>query len=297
MPPRTGLRPVPTVLRVETITAPELDRICDVILMAALAEGFLADPEIHQISRTIAGYREFESIPPEVIALRADVLVEEAPLFPETRTRVVQELTDPRLRRLALSFAAKVVSDRSPLKEEQRALLFSMAEIFQISEEEREHLFLPWRQPQTTRMCTGYTRCSFNDPGEVGERSLWGEMSIAQGDQFKMLTHKVRAIRSAIDKLCDGATISALGEALPVGPYAFRADAILRFGDRHFVCRFLSESEELYPVEHTLLPMLEDRLELDVAIVIGYSGCLAPADEAFLRRVDPMRIRPEILEF
>src|SRR5262249_24325939 len=153
-----------------------------------------------------------------------------APLFSEDREQLQRELTDPRARRLALSLAAKLVGEGRPLAEEERAMLVGLADNFKIPELERAALFLPWKQPSQFGGSSIYVRSHFNSPERTGNQSFFELMGAAENDtEFKMLTHKVAAVRHLITKLFEGAEVLAMGEAIRVGPYTFHADAIIEY--------------------------------------------------------------------
>lgn len=297
MPPDSSSRGLIRSLVVDADQASK-ERLADIVLMVALSDAFLSGAEFDRIKSAMLAYRELEGLRPEWIDERAEELKENAPLFSETRVQIARELVDPRLRRLGLSFAAKIAGDKRPLQEEEKTLLFSLAEAFRIPDAERDALTPPWSQaaifvPDTTT----YDHADFNAPDRKDDRTLFEAMIGAETElQFRLLAHKLGAIRTLITQLFEGGELDAVGELLRVGPYGMRVDALISHDYEHYIARFLAAGEALYPLEHAILQTLAYELDPMAHVLIVHSGNLSPSDRIFLSAADPGLIRAERLE-
>jgi tellurite resistance protein TerB len=280
-------------------TANDAERIADVMLMTALADGFISDVEFNRIREAMLTYAELEGITAQRITERANELRDNAPLFSEPRDQLVRELVHPKMRRLAITLAAKLVGFERPLQEEERALLYSLAQAFRIPDAERNSLLAPWTSPIFIGDTNNYERCLYNAPGRIQESSIFDAMASSgppPDPEFKLLVHKVSATRSLIAQRFEGAEIHAIGEVLRVGPYGFRIDALFAYNLELYVARFLGPGEALHPLEHAILSTLMHRLDDAVKVLVVHAENLSSSDRVFLSALDPAVIRVERLE-
>jgi hypothetical protein len=280
-------------------TAADRERIADVMLMTALADAFINQTDFERIKDEMLGYAELDGITEAWIRQRADELRDNAPLFSEPRDHLVRELLDPKTRRLSISLAAKLVGDNRPLQEEERALLYSLAQAFKIPDGERNALLAPWTSPMFVGDTANYERCIFNAPGRAKNDSIFDAMTESDGPpnpEFKLLVHKISATRSLLSRNFDGAEIHAVGEVLRIGPYGFRIDALIAHNLELIILRFIGPGEALHPLEHSILATLVHRLDQSVKVIVVHADDLSSSDRVFLASVDPILIRTERLE-
>jgi hypothetical protein len=303
-------------------TTTDRQHLSEIVLMAALADSFITDEDLQRVIQTITTYGELEGVSESWLIDRANELKETAPLFSEARANLVRDLTDPRLRRLGLSLATKLVGSVRPSVEEEKALLYTLADAFRIAESERPRLLSSWMSDTTfTPDNTTYTRCAFNAPGKLTKYSLFDAMLHAESEQeFRLLTHKVSATRFLIGKLFETAEILGLGEIVRVGPYGFRIDALIEHetlgdtgvdvtgslritlsdsltpGFERYLTRYLAPGEALHPLEHGIIDALVHRLDESSHVLIVHSEDLSHGDRVFLQGMDPQKVRGERLE-
>lgn len=308
MPGRAGRGLLESVLSNVDATLEDRKRLADVVLMVALADSFASDAELERIAESIGSYAELAGVDFDYIYPRIEELQLTAPLFSEEREQLQRELTDPRARRLALTLAAKLVGETRPLAEEERAMLVGLADNFRIPELERAPLFTPWKHPSQFGGSSIYVRSHFNSPERAETQPFFEFMGTIENDtEFKMLTHKVAAVRHLITKLFEGAEVLAMGEAIPVGPYTFHSDAILEYlenaqgttqsiGYQRYIVRFLSTGETMHEAEHSILSTLIHRLDVNAHILVVHTSDLSTKDKVFLSGFDANLLRGEHLE-
>lgn len=272
------------------------ERIADVALMTALADSLISESALAQIIRSMLEYVELEGIAPEWMVRRTEELRDNAPLFSEIREQLVRELTDPRMRKLALSIAAKIVGSNRELLEEERAVLYSLAQAFRIPDGERNALLAPWRASIFIGDTLGFNRCEFNAPDLSTDQTIFEAMGAAVTDpEFRLLVHKVSAARHLLTQTFEGGDIDAVGEVLRLGPYGFRIDTLFRHNLHHYIARFLGPAEALHPLEHSLLGMMAHRLDEAVHVLVVHSDDLSSTDRVFLAGLDQNVVRAERL--
>jgi hypothetical protein len=280
-------------------------RLADVVLMVALADSFVSDAELERIAESIGVYAELSGVSFDYIYPRIEELQLTAPLFSEEREQLVRELTNPRARRLALALAAKLVAESRELQEEERAMLVGLADAFKIPESERTAMFSNWAPPNTIGDTSSYQRCGHNAPERLEKKPFFEVMGATEDEsEFRMLAHKISAVRHLISKLFDGAEVLGVGELIRVGPYAFNSDAILEhiipekqeLGYQRYIARFLAPGEALHALEHGVLATLAHRLDQNAHILVVHTGDLSTGDRLFLGGFDPALVRAEHLE-
>jgi hypothetical protein len=280
-------------------TQSDRERIADVILMTALADALIAGPELERVKGLILAYSELEDLGRAWVDERADELSDNAPLFSEERRQLARELTDPSMRKIALSYATKIIAPDRPLQEEEQALLDSLAAAFRLSDSDRNTLLVPWNNPaQFAPDSFNYQRCEFNAPDRLKDQSIFESMAKTdEDDEFRMLVHKVSAMRNLMTKLFEeGGEVHGVGGILRIGPYGFRIDALIAHDYAHHVARFLGPGEALHPLEHGVLSMMAHRLDSAVRVLVVHAEDLSHSDRVFLAGMDPNRVRPELLE-
>lgn len=272
--------------------ARQKEAILDLLLMVSLADGQASMVDLDRIARAIETHPELANTDWDDVLSRLEIVREDGPLFSDTRERVIRELSDPALRRFALTLAARCAS--VPLVQEERLLLVALADAFAIPEAERESIFAPWSLADPTRL--GYVRSSFNDP-RARERITWAEaLGRAESDEeLAILVFKATAARTAMTKLSATTQLLTVGDLIEAGDRSLRVDAFLRVDDRAWLARFLAKGEAMFPEEHALWPEILERMESSVSLYIGYADKLPPPDEAALRRLNPDRILVERL--
>jgi hypothetical protein len=304
VPGRAGRGLLESVLSNVDKTLEDRKRLADVVLMVALADSFASDAELERVAESIGSYAELEGVDFDYIYPRIEELQLTAPLFSEERENLVRDLTDARARRLALALAAKLVGETRELAEEERAMLVSLADAFKIPEAERVALFAPWKSTAAFGDEKNFVRGTFNAPERTEKRSFFEIMSSENEATFKILTHKVTAVRHLITKLFEGAEVLGLGEAIRVGPYTFHADAILEhqqttsqeIGYQRYITRFLSAGEAMHDTEHSILTTLVQRLDVNAHVLVVHTGDLSAHDKIFLQSFEPSLLRGEHLE-
>lgn len=267
----------------------------DIILMAALADGTLCDATLDRIAGTLQRHARFDGLEWEWVVQRSQELALDAPLFSDARAALVRSLADPASRRLGISLAAKIVSAERPLAEEERAILYSLAEAFDIPEPELDELLKPWAEEERVE---GYLRSRYNDPNDPQAPSLFDAMARTDSDsELRLLMYKLCAARRLADSVADEGTLAGVGENIRVGPREYRVDAMidLETGGR-YVVRFLAEGEALYPAERAILSTLQARMNEESLLVIAHQGTISGPDTAFLRGLDQTKLRIERIE-
>jgi hypothetical protein len=173
-----------------------------------------------------------------------------------------------------------------------------LAESFRIPDPERNLLLVPWSSPsQFAPDSVNYQRCAFNDPSSLEQRSIFDAMAEAEDEaEFRMLVHKVAAVRNLMTKLFEGGELHAIGEILRVGPHGFRIDALIAHNLAHHVARFIGPGEALHPLEHSVLTLLAHQLDQAVQVLIVHAEDLSSSDRVFLAGLDPNVVRAERLE-
>lgn len=271
--------------------------------MVALADSFLQDDDVRAAIDAALGYGELEGLDRAWLADRAEELREDAPLFSRARAQLVRDLRDPSAQRLGLTLAAKLVASLRSLQEEERAVLMSLADSFKIPPAERPALFAPWQSSSTfVADAVSYHRSGFNAPDRLVKQTLFEAMRAAETEQeFRLLAHKLRAVRSLISKLFDTADVLALGEIVRTGPYGFRIDGLIEHtslddttpGYQRWLVRALAPGEALHPLEHSVLSTLALRLDETAHVLIVHGGDLSATDRVFIQSFPPHQIREE----
>jgi hypothetical protein len=269
------------------------DALIDLLLMAAHADGEATSEDFDRIARAIETNAVLQGYDWDEVLTRAEAVRDDGPLFSDTRERVAKDLGDPELRRFGLTVAARCC--RSPLAEEERALLRELADHFALKEQERDAILSPWTEVDPFQM--GYHRCSYNDPDATQRPSWVDALSKAATDtELAILVFKAAAARIAMARLSETSELVSVGEVVDFGGgLGLRIDALVRAGERTWLGRFLAKGEALYPKEHELWVQILDRMDSSVSIFIGFEESLAPHDEAALRRIPPERILAERL--
>lgn len=269
----------------------ERELLCDIILMAVLADGMISQTELDGIAKTLNTYDEFDGLQWDWVMHRAQELREDAPLFFDTREALVQELTDPRLRVLGLTLAAQIVSAERPLEEEERALLDSLGQAFEIPEPEREVLL---SRPSELARDIGFFRGPFNDPTQETPKQLFDAIAnSADAPELRALMYKLGAIRKVMDNHLEGeASILGLGETMKMGPLHFRVDALIELEKTRYLLRCLADGEALHPEEHKLLRLVvNQRMAENAMMWVVHQGVLSPADESMLEGLEPSKFK------
>ena len=275
-------------------TGRQREALVELLLMAALADGDATLAEIDRIARAIETQDALRGLDWTWVSQRLEEIREDGPLFFETRQRLGKNLKDPELRRSGLSLAAQFLG--TPLAEEERALLDSVADAFEIPSEERESLFAPWSETDLFRV--GYVRCGFNNPDVPPRTTFIEALANTEHDvEFALLTYKLLAARSAMTRFSESTELTSLGEPLELAGASLRIDALLEHEGKSFLGRFLARGEALHPREHELMREVIARIEPSAALFIGYADALSPPDEAFLKTLDPDRVVIERLVF
>jgi hypothetical protein len=271
------------------------ETIIDLLLMAGLADGSLSLIDEDRIARAIQSQSELQGFDWDDLVDRIEIIQSDAPLFSETRARLVRDLDDAEARRSALSLTSRFLG--SPLGHEELVLLSALADAFQIPVGEREVLLAPWTEADPFQL--GYVRCSFNNPEAPRRQTLFEAMERTESDpELALLTFKLTAARVALTKLSEDAELIALGELIDLGGESFRVDALLQAQDRSFLARFLGKGEAMYPGERLLLEALVERLNPGASLLIGHADpALAPPDEAAFRKLRPGSAITERVEF
>lgn len=267
----------------------------DIILMAALADGSVSEETLDRIASTLQRNPRFEGLDWEWVLQRSQELALDAPLFSDARAALVEALVDPTSRRLGISLGAKIVSAERPLAEEERAILYSLAQAFDIPDAETEKLLEPWSPDELDQ---GYLRSRYNDPNDLRAPPLFDAVAKAPTDaEVRLLIYKLCAARRLADELAELGGLTGVGETIRVGDREYRVDAVfdLETGGRYLV-RFLAEGEALYPAERPILSTLQARMNEESLLVIVHQGALSPPDSAFLRSLDQTKLRVERIE-
>ncbi len=265
-------------------------RMVDVILMSALAsEGTLTQETLDRIARALQSNSEFSGVSWEWVLARADELALDAPLFSDARAALSSELPDPFLRRSTLALAAKIAISRRALGEAQRAILHELGVAFDIFGADLDELLVPGDDPEP-----GFLRSAYNDPAE-GAPSLFDAMAQAKTDaELRLFSYKLCALRRILDELLPGSTLASVGEVLEMGSHAGRVDAVIDVVDAgRCIVRCLAHGEALHPGEHRLLGGLAAELKELSFLMIAHQGPIPLMDQAFIRELDPTKLRVE----
>lgn len=269
------------------------DALIDLLLMAAMADGVISQADLDRVARAIETESALSGVDWDRVRERVPAIEDDAPLFSETRARVAAQLKSKELQALGLELAAQFLGE--PLEEEEKALLRSLAEGFQLDHETTEDLIVPWRKVDPLQ--SGYRRCRFNDPEGSPQLTLFQAVSDATDDEeLALLTFKLAAARAAMTALSESAELVSVGESIELGDEVFRVDALIRVAGQSFIARFLDEDEAMYPKEHALMPRVLEHMDSSASIYIGYAGALAPPDEGALQLLDATRVRSQKLE-
>jgi hypothetical protein len=271
------------------------ETIIDLLLMAGLADGALSLIDQDRIARAIHNQAELQGFDWDDLVDRVEIIENDAPLFSETRARLVRDLDDPEARRFALSLTSRFLG--APLGQVELALLSALADAFEVPVREREALLAPWTEADPFQL--GYVRCAFNNPEAPRRQTLFEAMERTESDsELALLTFKLTAARVAMTKLSEHAELIALGELIDLGGESFRVDALLQSEERSFLARFLSKGEAMYPREREMLESLVDRLNPGASLLIGHAEpTLAPPDEAAVRKLPPGSAITERIDF
>jgi hypothetical protein len=285
------------------------ETIIDLLLMAGLADGDLSLIDEDRIAHAIHTQPELAGFDWDELVDRIEIIQGDAPLFSETRARLVRDLEDPEPRRFALTLTARFLG--TPLGEEETALLSALAGEFGIDESEREALLQPWTDADPFQM--GYLRSDFNNPASLRRGTLFDAMERTQSDpELALLTFKLTALRVAMTRISETAELVSLGEVLECNAdiregrsrddgtgeeTSLRVDALIKHEHRRFVARFVAKGEALYPAERRLFRTMLEQAHPSVTLLIGHADpTLCPPDEASLRRLPPGRVITERLE-
>ncbi|MCK6544907.1 hypothetical protein L6R52_03505 [Myxococcota bacterium] len=276
--------------------------LAEMVLMVALADAFLGDADLAQLLRALATYAELQGLDPAWLAQRAAELREGAPLFSEARAQLARDVDAPNLARLGLALAAKLVARARPLGEEEKVMLHGLADALRIPRPERAQLFAPWRPSTVYKPDARFVPCPFNDPERPEHLEFFDAMRTTASDgEFRMLTQKVTTLRAAISKLFDTAEVLAVGEAIGVGPFLLRTEALVERandaddepGFQRWLVRCLAPQEALHPAEHAMIATLALRLDESAHILVVHSDELSATDKVFLQSQPSNLVRTE----
>lgn len=269
------------------------DALIDLLLMAAMADGVISQGDLDRVARAIETESALSGIDWDRVRERVPAVEEDAPLFSETRARVTASLKSKDLQSLGLELAAQFLGE--PLEDEEKALLRSLAEGFDLDHETTEDLIVPWRKIDPLQ--AGYRRCRWSDPeGDPGLSLFQAVADATDDEELALLSFKLAATRAAMTALSDAAELVSVGETISLGAEVFRVDALIRVQGQSFVARFLDENEAMYPREHDLMPRVLEHMDSSASIYVGYAGALAPPDEGALQLLDATRVRTQKLE-
>jgi hypothetical protein len=276
--------------------------LAELVLMVALADAFISGDALKELIRDLTRYTELEGVDVAWLTKRAAELRDGAPLFSEARAQLVRDLGSPSLARLGLALAAKVVGAKGPLEDEAKVLLHGLADAFRIPTSERGLLFAPWRPSTTYKTDARFVLSAFNDPERPEHVEFFDAMRTTASDtEFRMLTQKVTTLRAAISKIFDTADVLAVGEAIQVGPYLLRVEALVERpnddgdepGFQRYLVRCLAPQEALHPLEHALIATLALRLDESAHILVVHSDDLSATDKVFLQGFPQTLVRAE----
>ena len=273
----------------------------EVLLMAALADGDLTPDEYDRIGRAMRDHPGLAGIDWDLVVHRAGQLAEDAPLFFETRQALPLRIAEPDERRRAIALAARVVGAERPLVDEERAVLTSVADTFEIPESELQALLGPSESaPASGSNHLGFVRCDFNAPDDPAHRDLFTALRAAEDDeQRRLVLFKLTAARHVQWRLSAEGPVELLktGERLRFGPDVFRVDALFERSGTRILARFLSSDEALHRREHAILKVLADRLPETASLLVAHEGPLSPEDRSFVEGFDPHRLWTVPLSF
>lgn len=273
--------------------ARQKEALIDLLLMAAMADGVISQADLDRVARAIETESALSGLDWDRVRDRVPSIEEDAPLFSETRARVTRTLKSRELQSLGLELAAQFLGE--PLEDEEKALLRSLAEAFDLDHETTEDLIVPWRKIDPLQ--AGYRRCRWNDPeGNPGLNLFQAVADSTDDEELALLSFKLAAARAAMTALSETAELVSVGESITLGDEVFRVDALIRVQGQSYIARFLDENEAMYPREHDLLPRVLEHMESSASIYVGYAGALAPPDEGALQLLDATRVRSQKLE-
>jgi hypothetical protein len=265
-------------------------RMVDIILMPALADGFIAQGTLDRLARAIQRHPELSGVSWDWVLARCDELALDAPLFSDTRENLSDQLPDTAKRRLGISLAVSIVGAGQPLIDDVRAILGELAGAFGIRGKELEAMLAPAKGEDTK----GFVRatCNSQRPGApTWAQALGGTKS---DDETRVLMYKPYAIRRIIDVILPGAELVALCETFRAGLYAATVDAVLDLDNAgRCIVRCLAEDEALHPEEHRILGQLAGELKELSFLMIAHQDSIPLMDQAFLKGLDSTKLRVE----
>lgn len=266
--------------------------MAEVALMVTLADGVFHEAEQDALERALAE-DELEGVTWQDLTTRAEALLAEAPFFSEARRALFAQRWSEVGRRRALALAMRVATAARPLADEQRALLYRLAEGLEIPENHVERLQPPWGLDQAPPEAVRLLRADFANPDADFAGTHFDALARSSETQLRLLMYKLSAPRDLASTLLDGARITEVGRRVSLGDHGVRLDAVIENEAEEWWLRCLAKDEALWPRERVLWPSLASTLAQHQRLVLVHEGPLYPGDRELVARLDPDRVQAQ----